>query len=111
MAASAVTGTHQRWDTQLEYEVRKEINSRCAYDHLSNTEIIALERGDLLVFSANMIHRGLYGKDRFSFDIIFCDSKPTLFSYADLDCFPSQAEIETFYNPSVFNNALSMINK
>lgn len=77
-----VPGTHKRWDTDEELAVRLENNGRRNYEDISTSVPIKLEAGDLLVFSANMVHRGLYGMDRLSLDILFCDPEPSLMKFA-----------------------------
>lgn len=56
--------THFRWDTDLEYATRTAADGRNVFDDLPDSKAIPLNRGDLLVFNANMIHRGLYGGNR-----------------------------------------------
>ena len=46
-------------------------NNQLPSDDLTAGKVIKLNAGDLLLFSANMIHRGLYGKNRLALDIIF----------------------------------------
>ena len=55
-----VTGSHKRWDTELEHNVRLEINGHKNSEPLPNTALIDLSPGDILIFSAQMIHRGNY---------------------------------------------------
>ncbi len=97
-----IPGTNKRWDSSIEYKTRMNSEGRKAYDNLPDAKTIALTKGDLLIFSANMIHRGLYGKDRFSFDILYCKPDPDILSYADLSCYPDLETIKTLKNPSVF---------
>ena len=88
-----VPKTNHRWDTDLEYEVRNGLNNRNTYDDLLESKVIKLSRGDLLIFSANMIHRGLYGRNRFAFDILYCEPEPSILKYADIHCYPDQKEL------------------
>jgi len=88
-----VPGTHKRWDNAREYETRMTEDGRNVYDPLPNANEIPLAAGDMLVFSANMIHRGLYAPDRFALDIIYCDPLPRLLQYAKEDCLPNGAEL------------------
>jgi ectoine hydroxylase-related dioxygenase (phytanoyl-CoA dioxygenase family) len=102
-----VPGTHQRWDTEIEYETRKELYGKHSYDDLQTGEIIKLDKGDLLIFSAKMIHRGLYGKDRLSLDVLYCDNNTELFIYTDRECLPNKEEIENINNSALFLNTLN----
>jgi len=65
-----VPGTHLRWDNEEEFNVRQEIKGKQSNDDISTGKKIKLFTGDILVFSADMIHRGLYGMDRLALDIL-----------------------------------------
>ena len=62
---------------------------------------IPLEMGDCLLFSANMIHRGLYGKNRLALDILYCERDPTLSEFIQLKHQPS-AEMLSDLDRSLF---------
>lgn len=96
-----IPGTHRIWDLPEEEAVRLSLNGHKPSDALQRGLAIPLKRGDLLVFSANMVHRGLYGGDRFAFDIIFCDDTPEFSNFIDLRNHPSGEEL-AFLNPAVF---------
>lgn len=104
-----VPGTHRRWDTVEEFDIRKEQNGRVSSDNIVGTEEIALNRGDLLVFSGNMIHRGLYGGDRFAFDILFGDATSELVQFVASDALPTEALLENVQCPAAFLNTLRLI--
>lgn len=80
--------THRVWDSDEEYNVRNSLNNRLPNDSLKNGKSIELRRTDLLIFSANMIHRGIYGNNRLSLDIIYCDNNPKILKFRDLNNFP-----------------------
>jgi ectoine hydroxylase-related dioxygenase (phytanoyl-CoA dioxygenase family) len=103
-----VPGTHQRWDSEEEFDTRTETNGKTASDDLSAGKSVPLGRGDLLVFSGNMIHRGLYGGDRFAFDILFGDATPDLAKYVDDDCLPNKGALATIQSPATFLNAINL---
>ncbi|TEW50176.1 phytanoyl-CoA dioxygenase family protein [Psychromonas algicola] len=106
-----VPGSHKRWDNQEEYEVRQEENNRVSSEALSTGKEIQLNAGDLLVFSADMIHRGLYGLDRLAFDILIFDSTGSGSIYADYvdsDCLPDKSQLEVIANPRLFLNTLAL---
>lgn len=71
-----IPGSHINWDTDEELQVRLEKNGHKHYESLSNGVPIPLVVGDVLLFSANMIHRGLYGNNRLALDILYCE-RPT----------------------------------
>lgn len=89
-----VPGTHRRWDTDLEYGTRTATSGRHVCDGLPGTKKIALKAGDMLVFSANMIHRGLYAPDRLALDLLYCDPAPKLLQYVKQSCLPDQEELK-----------------
>ncbi len=97
-----IPNTNKRWDTSLEYDTRLGLNDRVPSDDLPDGKPIALNKGDLLIFSANMIHRGLYGKDRLSFDVLFCKPDPEVLRYADLNCYPEKEKFKNLENKSIF---------
>ncbi len=104
-----VPGTHRRWDTAEEFDVRTEQNGRIPSDSISGTEKIALNRGDLLVFSGNMIHRGLYGRDRFTFDILFGNATPELARFVENDCLPDKALLANVRRPDCFSCTIELL--
>lgn len=105
-----IPGSHKHWDSEEELEVRLEQNGRINSENLSSGVTVPLAAGDLLVFSANMIHRGLYGKNRFAFDILFCDPDPELAKFVDDDCLPDKDTLVAIENPRAFNNTIRLKN-
>lgn len=88
-----IPSTHNTWDQAEEQDTRLSQNGRKPSDNLAKGKVIALERGDLLVFSANMIHRGLYGNDRFTFDFIYLDDHPKFAAFIDTNNQPTEEEL------------------
>ena len=103
-----VPGTHKRWDNEEEFNVRQELNGRLSSDALSSGEKIPLAAGDLLVFSADMIHRGLYGLDRLALDILVFDPTGDFADYVDDDCLPESSMLAKIDDPSLFINTLNL---
>lgn len=103
-----IPGTHNRWDTDEEFNVREEINGCNSYDSLTSGKKIRLSAGDLLVFSADMIHRGLYGLDRLALDILVFDSAADYVDYIDDDCLPHSSMLEDIDDPSIYVNAMQL---
>ncbi|MEL0657894.1 phytanoyl-CoA dioxygenase family protein [Psychromonas arctica] len=101
-----VPGSHKRWDTQEELDVRLARKRKFSSDELSTGKKIPLKAGDLLVFSADMIHRGLYGLDRLAFDTLIFDSEGDFVDYVDDDCLPDEVMLEKITNPTIFKNTL-----
>ena len=106
-----IPGSHKRWDTNEELDVRLENKGRKNHEDLSTGVCIKLQAGDLLVFSANMIHRGLYGMDRMALDILFSDPEPSLIKFVSDDCLPSQEIIKNLENPDAFQSTIELKTK
>lgn len=100
-----IPGSHQRWDSDEELDVRLEQNGRKNDDGLSSGVAVPLNVGDLLIFSATMIHRGIYGKDRLSLDILFCDPDPELIKFVDEHCLPGPDTMAKLENAVAFECA------
>ncbi len=103
-----VPGTHKRWDNEEEYNVRQEEKGRISSENLSTGKKIKLAAGDLLVFSADMIHRGLYGLDRLALDILVFDSAANFIDYVDDDCLPDMSMLDKIDDPKLFANTIEL---
>lgn len=103
-----IPGTHKRWDSDYEYSVRLEKHGMQNHYDLKDSQPIPLHAGDMLIFSANMIHRGLYGKDRFAFDILFADPDPEILRHLPNDCLPTASELEGIKNPEIYRRAIAV---
>lgn len=66
-----VPGSHSRWDLEEERKVRLELEGKKNSDTIPNQILIPHGPGDLLVFSAHLLHKGNYDSKRFSFDILY----------------------------------------
>ncbi|ABM04134.1 conserved hypothetical protein [Psychromonas ingrahamii 37] len=106
-----VPGTHKRWDSDEEFNVREEIKGRVSSDNLSTGQEIELAAGDLLVFSADMIHRGRYGLDRLALDILVFDSAGDYADYVDDDCLPDTSMLDKIADPRLFLNTINLKSK
>ncbi|WP_407333870.1 phytanoyl-CoA dioxygenase family protein [Enterovibrio sp. 27052020O] len=103
-----IPGTHKRWDNEEEYNVRQEVNGKVSNDPISGGIKIPLAAGDLLVFSADMIHRGLYGLDRLALDILIFDSAADYIDYIDDDCLPTPSILNKLADPRLFINTMNL---
>jgi len=103
-----VPGTHKRWDNDEEFNVRQEEKGRVSSENLSTGKKIELAAGDLLVFSADMIHRGLYGLDRLALDILVFDSAADFVDYVDDDCLPDISLLDKIDDPRLFINTINL---
>ncbi|UTW55039.1 phytanoyl-CoA dioxygenase family protein [Kordiimonas sp. SCSIO 12610] len=103
-----VPGTHKRWDTEEEFDTRMEQNGKLKHHDLMGGKTLRLQKGDMLIFSANMIHRGLYGKDRFAFDLLFSDPIPEILKFLPDDCVPDEADLDKLQNNAVFKRSMAV---
>ncbi|GAA5131310.1 phytanoyl-CoA dioxygenase family protein [Thalassotalea piscium] len=103
-----IPGTHKRWDNDEEFSVRQETHGRYSFEELPNGKKIALAAGDLLVFSADMIHRGLYGLDRLALDILVFDPSGDFADYVDDDCLPNNSMLAEISDARLFVNTLKL---
>lgn len=97
-----VPGSHRCWDSPEELGVRTEQGNNKNHHDLSSGVRVPLKRGDLLIFSANMIHRGLYGNNRRALDILFCESTPDMLSFIERDCLPTRNTLSQVENRTIF---------
>jgi len=79
-----IPGSHKNWDSEEERQIRLEQNGHKNSENLSRGIKIPSEMGDLAIFSANMIHRGLYGKNRLALDILYCERVPELIKFIQI---------------------------
>ncbi|WP_255546800.1 phytanoyl-CoA dioxygenase family protein [Moritella sp. 36] len=103
-----IPGTHKRWDNEEEFNVRQEIKGKVSSDSISGGKVINLAAGDLLVFSADMIHRGLYGMDRLALDILVFDPDGDFADYVDDECLPSIEMLDKIDDPRLFMSTLDL---
>lgn len=103
-----VPGTHKRWDNDEEFHVRQEMKGKVSSDNLSTGKEIKLAAGDLLVFSADMIHRGLYGLERLALDMLVFDPVGDYADYVDDDCLPDTLMLDKIVNPRLFMNTINL---
>lgn len=101
-----VPGTHKRWDTPIELATRLAHEPSKPSDDLASGHTIAMKAGDLLIFSANMLHRGLYGKDRLALDILFSDPQPDVLHFVQDICLPSPDMFSELEDASAFKVTL-----
>lgn len=91
-----IPGTHMRWDSSLERDVRLERNGhRCAED-LPGAVLIEMVPGDVLVFSAQMLHRGNYrlNASRKALDVCIGRYHPYTAQYLDESVLPTNSEMD-----------------
>lgn len=97
-----VPKSHVQWDTPEQLDIRLERNGRKCHEDIEQGVEVPLRAGDLLIFSANMIHRGLYGNDRLTFDILYCASDPSVLAYRRNNCLPDSSMPKHIQNHPLF---------
>ena len=92
--------SHIRWDTALERNVRFELNGHQNHESLPDSVLIELEPGDVLIFSAQMIHRGNYALNpvRKALDLCLGSPHPLVSGFLDAAGLPSDQELEQIDN-------------
>ena len=103
-----IPGSHRQWDSAQAFAVRMEQGNKTNDMPIDGSLILPLKKGDLLVFSANMLHRGLYGMDRKALDIIYCEALPELLQFVDLSCLPSKCQLASLDYPIFFENTIDI---
>ena len=106
-----IPGTHKRWDTELERDVRLELNGRKNSEDLPDSVLIELTPGDALIFSAQMIHRGNYrlNESRKSLDLCIGKYHPLTSVYINKNALPDIAELDKIENNRWFRVACGLM--
>lgn len=97
-----IPGSHRRWDSLLERMVRLEKDGHKNSEDLPEMVRIGHDPGDLLVFSAHLIHRGSYGLARQSLDILYTDFPERTQTAARFQHFPYKSEFDLFEHGEIF---------
>jgi hypothetical protein len=102
-----IPGSHRRWDTEQERAVRLQLNGRAHHEDLPGALLIDLAPGDVLVFHAQMIHRGCYRHAplRHALDLCVGRSHRLTDGFLDAAVLPSAEEITRLNNPAWFRRA------
>jgi Phytanoyl-CoA dioxygenase (PhyH) len=103
-----IPGTHRRWDSPLELNTRLEQSGRKNWEELEGSQALALDPGDVLAFSANMIHRGLYGGGRMALDILLGEEGEEVASFIQLDNLPDESMYRELEHADLFERARSL---
>jgi Phytanoyl-CoA dioxygenase (PhyH) len=97
-----VPGSHARWDTPTEREIRLELNGHTHAESIPGQVRVAQAAGDLLVFSAHLIHRGTYGLERRSCDILYTDFPEKTETATKLGHFPDANQLALCKHGEIF---------
>jgi ectoine hydroxylase-related dioxygenase (phytanoyl-CoA dioxygenase family) len=106
-----VPGTHKRWDTELERKVRLELDGHKNSETLPDSLLLDLEPGDLVVFSAQMIHRGNYTDNdaRKALDLCVGSSHELLAGTLDPRNLPTAEELEQLSTDDWYRRAWEVV--
>lgn len=106
-----IPGTHKRWDTELERNVRLELNNHTNSEELPGAVLIGLEPGDILIFNAQMIHRGNYQLNpaRKALDLCLGKEHPLTAKFLTQDILPSEREIRYIRNKQWYKRAREIV--
>lgn len=102
-----IPGTHRRWDTPLERDVRLERNGHQNDEDLPDAMLIELAPGDVVIFDAQMIHRGNYGLNptRKALDLCLGKAHPFTSPYLDEHNLPDANALANITNGKWFKAA------
>lgn len=82
-----VPGSHTRWDTKEELEIRKELNGKNNTSEMPSSTKIVLNAGDVVFFDGFTIHRGNYFVDNPRRTIAMLYSSPVDYFTPPPTCF------------------------
>ncbi len=100
-----IPGSHSRWDTEEEKNVRLELKDAKNSNSLPNSVLIPHERKDLLVFSAHLIHRGNYSQKRMSLDILYTNFPEKENTIKTFSHFPNEEELKQLDHGEIYHYA------
>ena len=105
-----IPGTHRRWDTELERNVRFTTHGHTQTEDLPGAALIPLNTGDILIFSGQMIHRGHYqhNSSRLALDLCVGRYHPFTVTYLDVQNLPTDEEIIKISNNAWYIRAKSL---
>jgi ectoine hydroxylase-related dioxygenase (phytanoyl-CoA dioxygenase family) len=106
-----VPGSHARWDTDLEREVRLEGSGHHSWEELPSATTLDLDPGDTLIFSAHMLHRGTYdgNNSRLSLDLMLGKPHAAMLMTLDLQELPTAGEFGALRHPQWFARARKLL--
>lgn len=82
-----VSGSHTRWDTKEELEIRKELNGKNNTSEMPSSTKIVLNPGDVVFFDGFTIHRGNYFVHKQRRTVAMLYSSPVDYHTPSPNCF------------------------
>ncbi len=106
-----VPGSHARWDTDRERNVRLERSGHGSSEDLPSATAFDLCPGDILIFSAHMLHRGTSDRShgRLSLDLMLGRPDPRIPVTLDLEELPTIEELMAVGNPQWYERAHELL--
>lgn len=106
-----IKGSHRRWDTLLERQVRLELEGHQNIEDLPGGVVLDLDPGDLVVFNAQMIHRGRYSENdtRKALDLCVGSAHPLTNGSLDPNNLPSAEELDSLQTDLWYQRAWSVL--
>jgi ectoine hydroxylase-related dioxygenase (phytanoyl-CoA dioxygenase family) len=102
--------SHQYWDSDLERNIRFARYGHQQHDDLPHSQLITLKKGDVLIFNAQMIHRGRYdfNAERMALDICIGTAHPLIEGFRDKAVQPTTDELAQIENKQWFVEAMKL---
>jgi hypothetical protein len=102
-----VPGSHRRWDSEREHRVRFEKHGHRRDAPLPGETLLTLASGDVLVFDAQMLHRGHYAGNaaRRALDLCVGKAHPFTTSFLDPAVLPVAGELAQLDNGEWYREA------
>lgn len=96
--------SHTQWDTPLEFSVRFAKDGHTQHDELPDSQLISLKQGDVLIFNAQMIHRGRYefNAERLALDLCIGQRHAQMDAFMDGRVQPTVEELAHIQCPQWF---------
>ena len=106
-----VPGSHARWDTDLERDVRLEQSGHASWEDLPSARSIDLQPTDVLIFSAHMLHRGTFegNADRLSLDLMLGELHAQVPIDLDPDELPNPDELAKVLRPHWYERSFDVL--
>ena len=112
MGVRVIPGTHNRWDTELERQVRLEQDGHHNSEDLPGSVLVDLEPGDVMIFNAQMIHCGHYtnNESRKALDLCVGSSHELVDGSLDPMVLPTIEELEEFQHDVWYQRSWKIAN-
>ena len=112
MGLEVIPGTHKRWDTALERQVRLELEGHLHSEALPGSVLVDLAPGDVMIFNAQMIHRGRYteSESRKALDLCVGSAHELVDSSLDPSVLPTKDELEELQSDVWYQRSWEIVN-